>query len=673
MAVLQMQRISVCGLKKERKKILETLQRIGAVEVDEVLSEDNIFTRTDMSSSQTIFEKSAATAQQALDLLDKNVPEKKSKFSALEGKKEIAASRYYVLCDGCDDVMKHAYHVVSLEKEIAECKANIVKLSAQIDALEPWMNLDVPMEFKGTKKTAAFIGSFPFEIGLAEVYEKIAQASPEIGPFDVNVISTSKEQTCVFVVCKRTDADKMEDALRVNSFAYPSSAAKSLPTEVKKDSQSQIDAYNAQIEKAQEELDQHAKDRSDLEFMVDYYTMRAEKYGVISRLLQSRRTFILTGYVPEAYIPKIETQLNDFDVAIEYGKPDEKEDVPVLLKNNKFTEPAESVLTSFGLPKKGEIDPTSIVAVTYYILFGMMLSDAAYGFIVASVCGIFLLKFKKMASGTRNMLKLFFFCGVSTLFWGIMFSGYFGDIVDVISSTFFGKTVSIPPVWFKPLEDPMRMLIITLAIGIVHIFIGLGIQFYQLCRAKRYKDAIYDVGLWVVFVLGLIFLFLPTEMFQSISQMTTQFPPFLSTLGKWMALAGMVGIIATGGRESKSPVKRILMGLYSVYNVTGYLSDILSYSRLLALGLATGVIASVVNQIGIMVTGNWVGIIIFVIIFIGGHLFNIAISGLGAYVHSNRLEFVEFFSRFYEGGGRAFEPFKLNSKYYQITEESKNE
>ena len=163
---------------------------------------------------------------------------------------------------------------------------------------------------------------------------------------------------------------------------------------------------------------------------------------------------------------------------------------------------------------------------------------------------------------------------------------------------------------------------------------------------------------------------IPTDIFASIAQAKITFPPFLNMLAKALAIIGVVGLILMSGRENKNPALRIALGAYDVYNITGWLSDVLSYSRLLALGLATGVIASVVNQMGSMFGKGIVGIIGFLIVFIVGHTLNLAINLLGAYVHTNRLQFVEFFGKFYEGGGKPFEPFKSDTKYVDIKEET---
>ena len=209
----------------------------------------------------------------------------------------------------------------------------------------------------------------------------------------------------------------------------------------------------------------------------------------------------------------------------------------------------------------------------------------------------------------------------------------------------------------------------SLLFGVIHLFLGLALKGYMCVRDKRYLDFFCDVVLWYALLLGLIFILLPTDLFASISQMTFSFPPFVGSLAKGLAIFGAVGILLMSGRSSKNPALRVALGAYDLYNLTGWLSDVLSYSRLLALGLATGVIASVVNQMGSMLGSGIIGIIGFTVIFIIGHLFNLAINLLGAYVHTCRLQYVEFFGKFYEGGGRLFVPFKQDTKYVDIKED----
>lgn len=172
--------------------------------------------------------------------------------------------------------------------------------------------------------------------------------------------------------------------------------------------------------------------------MVDYYGTRLEKYEVINHLMQSRRVFVLAGYIPQREAAALEKALSqEFDVVVEFEEPSVEEDVPVMLSNNAFSAPVESVVESYSLPGKGEVDPTTVMSVFYYVLFGMMLSDAAYGFLVTGVCAFFLLKFKNMELNMRKTLRMFFYCGISTVFWGVMFGSYFGDVVHVVSKTFW--------------------------------------------------------------------------------------------------------------------------------------------------------------------------------------------------------------------------------------------
>lgn len=669
MAVLQMQRISIYALRKNRKPILEWIQRRGVVEINDVLQEDSVFQRVDMTAQKTQFEKNIAATRQALDVLNRYVPEKKSLFASLEGRKEIPVERYDAFREKSDDMLHVVHRLNELSKDVADARGTIQKLQTQIEALTPWMGLDVSMRLKGTKMSAAFIGTLPADYSAPALEEELAQLAPKT-PIHVDVVSASQEQTCVFLLCGKTDAPAVEEALRSLGFAKPANPSKTPPAERIQTLEGRIAEQEKVIGEAETEIEGYAPQRDDLKFLVDYLTMRMEKYEVIGRLMQSRRTFVLTGYIPQRDAGKLAQELEaQFGAAVELEAPSENEDVPVLLQNNKFTEPVEGVLESFSLPGKTEVDPTSIMAVFYYFLFGMMLSDAAYGLLMVIGCGLALLKFKNMETGLRKTLRMFFFCGISTSFWGFLFGSFFGDAIAVVSRTFFGHEVVLGPLWFEPIKEPMRMLMFALLIGVIHLFAGLAVQFYQLWRQKKYKDALYDVVFWYMLLTGAIVFMLSSQMFVDIAQLSFILPAQVGTAAAVVAGVGAVGIIFTSGRESRNPAKRLLKGLYGLYNVTGYLSDILSYSRLLALGLATGVIATVINQMGSMGGGGIGGAIMFILVFIVGHTINLGINLLGAYVHTNRLQFVEFFGKFYEGGGRKFAPFGVHTKYYKIKEE----
>ncbi len=673
MAVLQMQRISVCALKKDRKKILELLQQKGVVEIERMPEEDSGFQRIDTAGQRAVFEKNANAAENALEILQIYVPEKKSMLASLEGKTPVDFEGYSSVAERQDAIMGSARQLISLSKHIAENKADIVKRENQKESLEPWKPLDVPMNFTGTDKVAAFVGTLSSPMTLEQIYTGLKEAAPDLDAVDVHVISTDRDQTYVCVLGGRKDASALEEALRSIGFAKPTQVGGMVPEERQKQLTEKIQALQEEIARMETEIADYAVDRRDLELVSDYYRTRAAKYEVLGELLQSKKTFVLTGYVPRKAAAALKEELDkNFTLAAEVEELAEGEEPPVLLSNSTFSSSFEGVVGSFGLPRLGEIDPTTIMSFFYFFFFGLMLSDAAYGFIIFLACFIVLRKFPHMEDGMRKSLRMFMYCGISTLIWGILFGGYFGDIVDVVARNYFGVAEGvtvIPALWFAPLNDPMRMLMFSMLFGLIHLFVGLGLKGYMLIKDGKVMDAFWDVGLWFVFLIGLILLLLPSDIFAGISGIA--FPASLAVPGKYMAIVGLVGILLMSARSNKNWGLRIALGAYDIYNTTGWLSDVLSYSRLLALGLATGVIASVINQMGSMFGTGVVGTILFIVVFIFGHILNLAINLLGAYVHTNRLQFVEFFGKFYEGGGRPFNPFTTNTKYVDIKEEMK--
>ena len=670
MAVLQMQRISICALKKDRKAILEKIQSMGIMEMSQVAEDEDGFEKMDTISARQSFEKKASLSESALDILDAYAPEKKSMFASLEGKKLVESDQFAKITAKKEEILEKAERIVACNKEIAEHKAESAKLENQIEALVPWLSLDVPMNCKGTGKTAMLLGTMPGETTLESVYEQIQTGEAQTDAVDVEIINSDQDATYLAVLCLKADAGAVEKALRAAGFAKPSQTVHAVPAKETAELKTKIEQLNKKIEEIEEEIKGCAKFREELKVIGDYYRMRAKKYEILGTLPQSQRTFVISGYIPKKAAGAVEKAIGEhYDCVIDIDELKEDEEPPTVLQNNAFSSSVEGVLEAYGLPHKGEFDPTTIMSFFYVFFFGMMLSDAAYGAIVAIACFVVLKKYPRMSASMHKSIKLFMFCGLSTIVWGILFSGYFGDAVDVIGRTFFGVEVSVPPLWFAPLNDPMKLLIYSMAFGLVHLFVGLGIKGYMQIKDKQYLDFFCDVVLWFIFLIGLIMMLIPSDIFASIAQVKIVFPPVLNTLAKALSIIGAVGLLLMSGRSSKNPVLRLALGAYDIYNITGWLSDVLSYSRLLALGLATGVIASVVNQMGSMLGGGIVGAIGFAIIFVIGHAMNLSINLLGAYVHTNRLQFVEFFGKFYEGGGRPFEPFETDTKYVDIKEE----
>ena len=290
-----------------------------------------------------------------------------------------------------------------------------------------------------------------------------------------------------------------------------------------------------------------------------------------------------------------------------------------------------------------------------------MLSDAGYGLVMLIGTTIALKKFSVEGSLKRSLV-MFRNCGVSTLIWGALFGSWFGDLPQIIASNFFGKTIVTTALWFEPLDNPIKLLLFSFALGIAHLFLGLGVNFKILWSEGRRLDAVCDVIPVYIAVLG------AAPMAASI---LTNVPDVYTEIGKYLLIIGAIAIVLTSGRSGKNVFMRFFGGIYGLYNIaTGYLSDILSYSRLLALGLATGSIAGVINLIAVMPQNTVLKAVMLIVVGIAGHTANLGINLLGAYVHADRLQFVELFSKFYEGGGRAFKPLKADTKYIKFEKEN---
>lgn len=670
MAVLAMKKIHICAMKKDRKAVLEKLQSMGAVEVKTDGEENEVFKKINTTSQRSKYEKRVQSADQALEILQQYAPEKTSLFSSLAGKQDVDDDKMDEIIANRSKYNQVVKKIHDTNKEIANCNASIAKYELAIEGLMPWRNMDIPINTTGTKSTDVLIGSMGPGLTEEMIEAFVENRQPELSGYSIQVISSDKDQTCIFAICLKANTAKLEEALRAEGFTRISYFSKRTPEGKIEKYRKDIAGYQARIEKLQEKLVKLAEERENIRLLSDYYRIRADKYGVLGTLLQSNSTFLIEGFILAQDEEAVISELNEkFSLMVEVTDVPEDETPPIKLKNAKAFASAEGVLESYGLPAKGEMDPTTPMCMFYIFLFGLMLADAAYGLIIFLACFIVLKKFPKMGDSLAKSLRLFMYCGISTLVWGVLFGGYFGDLITVVSRTFFHHEVVVKPIWFAPLDNPMKMLIFSLLFGLIHMFGGLALKGYMCLKKKDFVGFISDVISWYMLIIGLVMMLMPTDLFASIAQMSFDFPPAVKTLSYVLAIAGAVIIVFMSARDNKNPVLRFALGLYDIYNLTGWLSDLLSYSRLLALGLASGVIAQVINQMGSMMGDGIVGVIVFILVFLVGHTFNLAINLLGAYVHTCRLQYVEFFGKFYEGGGTAFAPFKENTKYVDIKED----
>ena len=657
MAKLRMKKIELIAPLTDSKKIIELLQRRGVVEI--CRNNDEELESTNVTAVTGSFEKFRTTAAQALDVLDKYVPEKAALTDMLGGRTEIEKHDFGKHAMQLEKIMNTAGEILRCSRTVSDCESEEQQLVTRCDMLSPWLPLDVPLNFKGTDTTSAFIGTIPNPVTAEELEAQLPEGTC------AEIVSASKEQTNIFVLACKDNAQEAEDTLRKLSFMSLTDNDKFTPAQLCEQMSKRCAQLKEKRGEAEKKIVSLAENRKQLQFAVDYLTMRKDKYDALSSLGFTGKTFVLTGYIPEKYCEQIKCEVEaKHTVFIEFTDPSEDDDVPVLLENGRFSSPLEGITRMYAMPSKSDVDPTPVMAFFYYLLFGMMLSDAGYGLMMVIGTMIALKKFK-LEDSMRKTLIMFRNCGISTVIWGALFGSWFGDIVQVVGKQFFDKDIGSIALWFQPLDDPIKLLLFSFGIGILHLFLGVAVSFHMSWKDGRKLDAVLDTVPIYLTIIGVA----PLG-----AGILTDVPQTLKTVGGYMLIAGVVLLVLTAGRTSKNIFGKLFGGLYALYNTaTGWLSDILSYSRLLALGLATGSIASVINLIGTMPENKIVKLVLLVVVFIVGHTANLAINLLGAYVHTDRLQFVELFSKFYTGGGREFEPLTVNTKYLKFKEENIND
>ncbi len=650
-----MKSVTVFALRSERKKLIEYLQRQGTVDITRMENEkaEDGFERLDTTQSANGFERNAATAEKAVEIIDEYVPKNGGLLASFSGRRIITDEQYAEAVAKNAEIMQKCHEVVKASAGFTECAAEKARLLARIESLLPWETLDVSQQFSGTKRTVGFVGSLPKNRTESEIAESIASADSEL-EFSVEKISANEEQTNIFLVCPRSQGDRMTQVLRELGFARPPQATTKVPKEKIAELRERLLETERKQENFKKVITDMAELREDMELVADYFNVRADKYRAIGTLEHSKNVFILKGYIDESKAYQLKEHLeSNFTAAVEIEDPTE-EDVPVALKNNAFTAPAAGLTELYSLPGKDDIDPTPVMSFFYYFFFGMMLSDAGYGLLLA-LGSWFLLKKFQPEKGMARSLKLFIYCGISTVFWGVIFGSFFGDAIWVISENFFG--VTLPPWPINPMNQAIELFIISVAMGFVVIMTGLIVKFLNTVRHQSLTDAVFETGSWILILLGIGVL--AVGILGGIA--------ILTPIGGVMAIVGALMIIANGVR-TKGPAG-IISGIGGLYDITGYISDLMSFSRLMALGLTTAAMGQVFNMLGAMGGRSVVGALIMFVIFTVGHLLSFALNALGAYVHTLRLQYVELFGKFYEGGGKPFKPFAHNSKYTRFKED----
>lgn len=545
--------------------------------------------------------------------------------------------------------------VLNLNLLLHRMKEKRSRRLSELSSIRPWMSYDLPLDLSETSKCDITLGVIPSAADVAGIIDAVSRAC---GEADIREVNRDRDLIYIAMISLKEETDKVLGILRQYGFTVsPFKGLKGTAPECEKFLLGAIEKLDDGIKKAEEDIASKYGYRQGIECLHDQLIMERDRERAREKLLDTERTFCLEGWIPEIRIKSVVRVLSKYGCWFEFTEPEEGEEVPVVLKNRPMAVPFESITEMYSLPAYGTVDPTAIMAPFYAIFFGMMLSDAGYGIILTIATYVVLKKFD-LEGMTYRMMKMLFYCGISTMFWGAMFGGWFGDLVSVASQTFLGREIAIDPIWFNPMDDPVTLLLFSIALGIVHLFVGMGVQASELIKSGHKWDAVFDVFSWYMVIIGAV-------MWLGGSQISDA----LVRPGMILAIAGAIVLLLTGGRKKKG-IGKIVGGFGAIYNVTGYASDILSYSRLLALGLATGVIAQVVNTVGTLAGGGIKGAIVMLLAFFIGHTFNMAINALGAFVHTSRLQYIEFFGKFFEDGGEPFDPLRRNTTYIKLRDDT---
>ena len=668
MSIVKMKRLRLIGMQSERESMLRLLQHLGCVEIDEPGDRKDdpdwaSLTRPDTGALNEARD-ARSSVENALKALKKYGP--KQKGGLLTPRPVITEGELF------DDAayrtgLADAGQLVALERKISALYAEQNKLRTQKLALAPWLALDIPLETASTPEVAVSFGTVAASTDL-DAMDGALGAVTDL--YELMRAGADNELKYLVFLCHRSVEEDCQAVLKEYGF---SRAALRGWTGTAAENDKRLDEQLAdaarELESTIAQVGEYASKKGALEQCLDRADQEIAREEARCRLLDSSSAFFLEGWVPVPDEKKLLERLGQYTCCWETQDPapEDYPVVPVKLKNNRFTEPLTTITEMYSLPAYDGVDPNGLMMPFYVFFFGFMFADLGYGLILAGACAFINHKVHPKG-GFGQLIRLMIMCGISSAVIGFFTGGFFSDFLAQFTSM-LGLSQPVIPFLSVPdgvtgvpgpllnvMGDPMTVLVFALAVGFVQIVVGMAVKFWMLCRRGQVVDAILDIGTWWVIFAGI-------GLFAAGIGNVAGYPVVL-IIGCLMLLGQ--------GRTAKG-FGKVTAIIGAVYNgVTGYFGDILSYSRLMVMMLAGSVIGQVFNILGAMPGGGMppaIGIPIFFIIFIIGHAFNIGLNVIGTYVHTSRLQYLEFFKQFYEEGGRPWRPLNIATKYVDIKEE----
>ena len=637
MAIVKMKKFKLFALEKDRKSLLKELQKFSYVHFVKTKEDDESLKEIELNQDTTIIKEKSQKVKWMLNYFSKLFPKDTKKEIDESSVKETLfvlveqqASKY--------DFSNDYENLANISREIDSNKEEIANLETYRKELSKWLNIKESLgNLKAFKTAKFFLGTV-----AKKNFEPLKDKLRNFEHTYIEEISDESSQINIMLLTSNTEEKELKNELKTYSFTETNFDFDTSFTDEYEKTKNREEELKKANEKLKEKVEKLLKLIPKLLIQKEYLDNALMRETVVSNFKATDTVNVIEGYIPldmEEEFKKIVNKNSNKSNYLEITEVDkDDEEVPILLKNSGITGLFASITQMYALPRYNEIDPTAILSIFYWIFFGMMVADFAYGLILFILSGLALM-IGKFDENKKKFLKFFFALSFSTMIWGLLYGSAFGDLIK------------LPTQVLDSSKDFMSIFILSIIFGAIHLVIALGIKAYILIKNGHFMDVIYDVFLWYLTLTSLIILLLAGRF--GLSEFTKNI--FIAC-----AVIGMLGIVVFGARDAKTLVGRIGGGLYSLYGITSYIGDFVSYLRLMALGLAGGFIASAINIIvKMLVSKGILGIILGVVVFTLGQSFNIFLSFLSSYVHTSRLTYVEFFSKFYEGGGKAFKKFRV--------------
>ena len=662
MAILQMKRLRLMLVRSQKEALLRELAGLGCVQISEVGDElreqeaQGLLSRE--SSDLMALKARQASLDRAVELLKVYAP---TKTPLLSAKPELETEE---LLRGADEETEAlAAGIGEREDRIRRISAEESRQRSVIESLTPWQGLDLPLETEGTERSALVLGSFSARIPLSEVETALAEAAEEAELFPV---SQDKSQRYVLLLAAREQLAAAQECLR--GFGFTAAALNGItgtPVQGIETARQTLKDLGEEKLRLAKEIAAEAAHRDELKLASDRLGTRIAMAEAEDRLCGTDAAVVLEGWMPAEREEELRQVFERYECAWETSDPTEEEypEVPVKLKNNKFSNALNMVTNMYSLPAYGTVDPNPIMAPFFILFYGLMMADMGYGLIMVAAALVAMKKIKPR-EGTLSFCQILLYCGISTFIMGALTGGFFGDLPYQLVHMFNpASTWQGLPYLFNPLAEggAEPVLYGAMVLGVIQLNTGMVINFIKKKRRGELASAIFEEGsLWIILLGGILYA-LPAL---GILKIPTK-------IGLVVLIIGALCLLFGAGREAKG-FGKVTAAIGCIYNtLTGWFGDILSYSRIMALMLAGSVVGQVFNSIAAMPSAGGVTVfsfLIFLLIFVIGHVLNFALNLLGCFVHDLRLQCLEYFGKFYEDGGRPFNPLRLRTKYAQTKE-----